>query len=77
MRVKVTLTKIRQAGIPDSTVSGDYFIEGSNLEFFAEGTLLTVYNPDIKRSYVTDFTFSGVDAVLAAAPVTGGHFVLT
>lgn len=80
MRVKITVTKITREKDLKSTgtiTAQDIFVEGAELEFKAAGTLLEVYNPMSRTTYLTDFAFSGVDAVLAAAPVTGGHFVLT
>lgn len=80
MRVKVNLTKIKRNGVPNSVLSAtpEYFIEGAELEFAADGDgKLVIYNPMSKTSYVTDFAYSGVSAVLTAAAATGGHFVLT
>ncbi len=77
MRVRVTLTQIKRQGAQTQTVSGDWFIEGADLELYAKDTVLAIRNPNTKTEYVTDFAFSGVNAVLAAAPTTGGHFLLT
>lgn len=80
MRVKITVSKVKR--VPNSFSQSfatpvDMFVEGDNLEFRAGGTLLEVFDRTNKTLYNTDFAFSGVDAVLAAAPTTGGHFVLT
>lgn len=78
MRVVVTLTKIVDKTRSGKAVTGDFFIEGENLEFYGDGNgLLNIRNVPAERVYVTNKTYSLVAAILAAAPTTGGHFVLT
>lgn len=79
MRVKVTTTKIIKKGTTiGRDTAGDRFIEGAELDFYSgESANLAVLNKKTGDIYQTDFAFASVDAVLAAAPTTGGHFVLT
>lgn len=80
MRVHVTLTSIKYPDQNKKTVAHDAFIEGDNLLFVPSGTVLKIvqYLGSGKSvEYVTDFAFSGVDAVLDAAAETGGIFTLT
>lgn len=76
MNVQITVTSIIHKDTT-TTRTGDMFLVGQELELYAKGTVLAVYNPMSKTTYVTDFAFSGVAAVLAAAAGTGGFFVLT
>lgn len=76
MKITITPTQITRGGAQKLTVSGDRHLE-INGELYAQGTLLAVRNTDNGDIYLTDFTFSGVAAVLAAAPGTGGFFILT
>jgi hypothetical protein len=79
MRVLVTVTKIVKPGTTvGRATTGDRHIEGSELELFSgEGALLAIQNNITGAIYQTDFAYAGVAAVLAAAPTTGGHFLLT
>ena len=78
MRVQVTLTAEKQNRHSEKkTVAKTIFIEGQELIFQPNGTVLEIYNPMSGAIYVTDFAYSGVAAVLAAAAETGGHFILT
>lgn len=76
MKVKVTLTKIKEKGQPDKTVAGDFFIEG-DLELDTSATLLVVRDRANKIDYITDFASASVNAVMVAAADTGGNFILT
>ena len=78
MRVRVTLTAEKPNRHSQmKTVAKEIFIEGSELIFQPNGTVLEIFNPMSGATYITDFAYSGVAAVLDAAPVTGGHFLLT
>lgn len=78
MRVLVTLTSVKEdRKSQKKAVAADAYIEGSELIFRANGTVLEIYNPMSGAIYLTDFAWASVAAVLAAAPVTGGHFLLT
>ncbi len=76
MNVQITTTSITQKDTT-TTAARDMYLVGQELELFARGTVLAVYNPMSKTTYITDFAWSSVAAVLAAAPGTGGFFVLT
>lgn len=78
MRVLVTLTAVKEKrDSMTKTVAHDAYIEGQELIFQPDGTVLQIYNPMSGAIYTTDFAWASVAAVLAAAPVTGGHFLLT
>ncbi len=82
MRVRVTVTSMKMPNKNRRTIaSADMFIEGDNLLFESgDSSNLKVtqfLGNDASAEYQTDFAFSGVNAVLAAAATTGGHFVLT
>jgi hypothetical protein len=79
MRVLVTTTKIlKPGGTAGRDQAGDRHIEGSELDLYSgEGALLAILDRRSGTIYQTDFAYAGVAAVLAAAPVTGGHFLLT
>lgn len=81
MRVRVTVTQVKYPDQTVKTFNDDFFIEGDNL-VFVSGTssnlkVLQYLDGNKRVEYQTDFAFSGVNAVLAAAATTGGHFVLT
>jgi hypothetical protein len=76
MNVHVTVTSIKQKDTT-TTVARDMYLVGQELELFAQGTVLAICNPMSKTTYITDFAWSSVAAVLAAAPGTGGFFALT
>jgi hypothetical protein len=77
MKAQITPTKIRLNGTQIITPSGDEFVDLLNCRMCKEGTVLAIQDLTTGTVWTTDFTFSGVAAVLAAAPGTGGFFVLT
>lgn len=78
MKAQITPTKIIDSNQRSVTYSGgDVYVDLLNCQMYKEGTVLAIYDLSSKTKYVTDFDYTGVAAVLAAAPGTGGFFVLT
>ena len=78
MKAKITPTKIIDSKERSVSFSGgDIYIDLANCQLYKEGTVLAILDLTSKTKYVTDFTYSGVDAILAAAAGTGGFFSLT
>lgn len=78
MKAQITPTSIKRDG--ENTISysnGDIWIDLISCEIFKQGTVLAIRDSETKTIYVTDLAYTSVAAILAAAPGTGGFFVLT
>jgi hypothetical protein len=78
MKAQITPTKITDSKNRVVSYSGsDIYLDLVNCQMHKAGTVLEIIDLDSKTKYTTDFAWSSVAAVLAAAPGTGGFFVLT
>jgi hypothetical protein len=78
MRAQITPTKIKRNGSQPITASGsDVYVDLVNCELFKQGTVLAVLDLTTGTEYTTDFAWTSVAAILAAAPGSGSFFVLT
>jgi hypothetical protein len=77
MKLYFTTTKIKYGNGKTVTSAADHHVDFADVDLYAEGTVLAVRDCRTSTIYTTDFTYSGVAAVLAAATNTGGFFVLT
>lgn len=77
MKAYVTLTDVQNPTNPTLAGTGDRYLDLYDCELFAKGTVLAIKDNLTGVLYTTDFAWSSVAAVLAAAPGSGGFFVLT
>lgn len=83
MRVKITVEKVVTAegkAISFATAQ-DQYVEGDNLRFFsgpsAKLVVLQIVGDGRANQFYTDFAWSGVAAILDAAPTAANQWVLT
>lgn len=83
MRVKITVEKVITAEnkVLSFSTAQDQYVEGDNLRFFsgpsAKLVVLQVLGDGRANQYYTDFAWSGVAAILDAAPTAANQWVLT
>jgi hypothetical protein len=78
MKAQITPTKIIDGNQRSVSYSGgDVYVDLVNCQMYKQGTVLAIRDLNSGTTYVTDFAYTSVAAVLAAAAGTGGFFVLT
>lgn len=80
MIVKITVSKIsryKTAFVATYATPIDMYVEGSNLEIRANGSLTDVYDKKTKTLYTTDFAYASAITALDAAATVGLQWVLT
>lgn len=83
MRVKITVEKVvtAEGKVISFATAQDQYVEGDNLRFFngpgAKLVVLQIVGDGRANQFYTDFAWSGVAAILDAAPTAANQWVLT